>query len=104
MGCFLVLFAGVFPRLALFMFWVLRPDRVDAAFSTFLMPLVGILILPFATLMYAVLYTPGVGLTGWEWFWVVVAGIFDLGHYGAAGMERRRAAHPAYVGGNDYAP
>jgi hypothetical protein len=33
--------AGIFPRLALFILWVARPARVDAAFAfdTFLVPL-----------------------------------------------------------------
>ena len=45
--------------------------------------------MPFATLMYVILYTPGFGLTAWEWFWVILAGIFDLAHL-AAGIARRR--------------
>jgi hypothetical protein len=24
-------------------------------------------------------YTPGVGLTGGEWLWVILAGLFDIG-------------------------
>jgi hypothetical protein len=90
MGCLLALFAGAFPRVALFMFWILRPGRVDAAFDTWLVPLLGIVFLPFATLMYAVLYTPGIGLTGWEWFWITVAGLFDIAHL-AVGASQRRA-------------
>ena len=47
----------VFPRLALFILWVARPARIDAAFDTFLLPLLGGIFLPFATLMYVLLYT-----------------------------------------------
>ena len=54
-----------------------RPALVGAAFSSFIWPLLGIIFLPFATLLYVVLYTPGIGLTGWEWFWVVIAGLLD---------------------------
>ena len=82
MGCLFALMAGIFPRLALFIYWIARPARIDAAFDTFLLPLLGIIFLPFATLIYVLLYTPGVGLTGWEWFWVVVAGLFDILHWG----------------------
>jgi hypothetical protein len=32
--------------------------------------------------------TPGIGLTGWEWFWVVLAGFFDIVHW-AAGVSQR---------------
>ena len=89
MGCLFALLAGMFPRLALFIVWVAKPALVSAAFSTWLIPLLGIIFLPFATLMYVILYTPGLGLTGWEWFWVILAALFDVAHL-AAGIARRR--------------
>ncbi|HEX2374963.1 MAG TPA: hypothetical protein VHO93_13365 [Actinomycetota bacterium] len=97
MGCLFALMAGLFPRLALFIVWVARPALVDAAFNTFLLPLLGIIFLPFATLMYVLLYTPGRGLVGWDWFWVIVAGLLDIGHWAASATQRnqlpgRRAA------------
>ena len=33
--------------------------------------MLGIIFLPFATLIYLLLYTPGRGLSGWDWFWLV---------------------------------
>jgi len=33
MGCLFAMFAGLFPRLGLFMLWVARPNLVDAAFD-----------------------------------------------------------------------
>jgi hypothetical protein len=32
MGCLFAMFAGLFPRLALFILWIARPCRIDAAF------------------------------------------------------------------------
>jgi len=61
MGCLFAILAGVFPRLAVLIVWIARPERVDVAFSTFLWPLLGIIVLPFATLIYLLLYTPGRG-------------------------------------------
>ena len=63
---------------------------VDAAFHTWIWPLLGIILLPFATLMYVLLYTVGAGLTGRDWFWVVLAGILDVGHWGASWTQRRQ--------------
>jgi len=88
MGCLFAIFAGLFPRLGLFIIWILRPAFVDAAFDTFIWPLLGIIFLPFATLIYVLLYTPGIGVTGWEWFWVILAGLFDIGQ-GAASYTQR---------------
>ena len=90
MGCLFALFAGIFPRLALLILWIARPVMVDAAFHGWLVPLLGIIFLPFATLMYVILYTPGVGLIGGEWFWVILAAILDVGHLLAAIARRRQ--------------
>jgi hypothetical protein len=88
MGCIFALFAGIFPRLALLILWIARPARIDAAFDTWLLPLLGIIFLPFATLIYVLLYTPGRGVTGWDWFWVALAALLDIGHWGAGASAR----------------
>ena len=90
MGCLFALFAGLFPRLGLFIIWLARPAFVDAAFDTFIWPLLGIIFLPFATLIYVLLYTPGIGLTGWDWLWVVLAALLDIGHWGASYAQRNQ--------------
>jgi hypothetical protein len=87
MGCLFALFGGLFPRLALLIVWIARPALVGAAFNTFLLPLLGIIFLPFATLIYVIVYTPGVGLVGFDWFWVILAVILVLG-------DPRRPARP----------
>jgi hypothetical protein len=51
MGCLFAIFAGVFPRLAVLILWIARPERVDA-------------------------------------FWVVLAAILDIGHWGASATQR----------------
>ena len=57
----------------------------------FIVPLLGIIFLPFTTLMYVLAYIPGVGLTGWGWFWVILGVFLDMGAYGSsAAMNRRR--------------
>src|SRR3954465_8905797 len=73
MGCLFALLGGLFPRLALLIVWIARPALVAAAFNTFLLPLLGFIFLPFATLIYVIVYTPTVGLTGFDWFWVILA-------------------------------
>jgi hypothetical protein len=95
-GCLFALFAGIFPRLGLFIIWVARPVLVDAAFDSWIVPLLGIVFLPFSTLIYVVLYTPGIGLTGWEWFWVVLCALLDITHWVASATQRRQI--PGYRG------
>jgi hypothetical protein len=90
MGCLFALFGGLFPRLALLILWIARPARIDAAFDTWLWPLLGIIFLPFATLIYVLLYLPGRGVTGWDWLWVVLAGLLDVGHWGSGASQRNQ--------------
>ncbi len=88
MGCLLAMFAGLFPRLALLVLWIARPAIVGAAFGTFLLPLLGFIFLPFTTLIYVLVYTPGVGVVGLEWVWVIIALLLDVGHWGAGYTQR----------------
>jgi hypothetical protein len=90
MGCLFVLLGGAFPRLALLIVWIARPVLVAAAFNTFLLPLLGIIFLPFATLIYVFVYTPGVGLTGFDWIWVILAVLLDIGGWSASYTQRDR--------------
>ena len=60
--CLFALLAGVFPRIAFAVYWIARPAVVDAAFGTFIVPLLGLIFLPFTTLMYTLLWTSGKGI------------------------------------------
>jgi hypothetical protein len=42
------------------------------------------------TLVYVLAHRPVVGVTGWGWFFVVLAVLFDLGSYGGGAAGRRR--------------
>jgi hypothetical protein len=69
---------------------------MDLIFSSLVWPVLGIAFLPFATLMYILLYVPGDGVTGGDWLWVVLAGLIDLVHW-AAGANRRREVVPSRI-------
>jgi hypothetical protein len=88
MGCLLAVFAGMFPRFALIIFWIARPERMDATFTTFLWPLLGIIFLPFTTLIYVLLWSPGTGVTGSDWLWIALAVLLDLAHWSASASQR----------------
>jgi hypothetical protein len=91
MGCLLAIFAGLFPRIALVIFWIARPDRMDDTFTTLVWPVLGIIFLPFTTLIYVLLWRPGIGVTGSDWLWVGVAVLLDIAHWGASAGSRGRA-------------
>jgi hypothetical protein len=57
--CCLALTAGfIGPRVALFIWWIFG-DKVDAAFSTWAWPLLGLIFLPWTTLAYVIAWQPG---------------------------------------------
>jgi hypothetical protein len=65
-------------------------NLVDRAFEGFLLPLLGLIFLPFTTLLYVLAYKPVVGVSGWGWFLVFLGVLFDLGSYGGGAFGRRR--------------
>jgi hypothetical protein len=89
MGCLLVLLAGFAPRVALILVWIFT-NLVDRAFSGFLIPLLGLIVFPYATLFYVLAYAPTLGVSGWGWAFVVLGFIFDLAHLAGSGRSARR--------------
>ena len=90
MGCLFAVFAGAFPRLAVLFLWIARPALFSAAFGgSWFFPLVGVLFVPFTTLMWAVLWSPATGVTGWDWLWIILALFIDLASIGGSGYANR---------------
>ena len=80
-GCLLAIFMGMFPRAGTLLLWLARPNYFSAAFGgSWFWPLLGIIFLPFTTLMYVLLWSP-TGLAGFDWFWLVLAVVLDIGHW-----------------------
>lgn len=88
MGCLLVLLAAFAPRLIVVFAWIARPAYFDAVFDTFLFPLLGLIFLPFTTLMWLLVGAPPQGIDGLEWLWIVLAVLLDLSHYGNTWEQR----------------
>lgn len=98
MPCLFAMFAGFFPRLASLFLWLARPALFSAAFGgSWLWPLLGVIFLPLTTLFYVVLWGPG-GLTGLDWFWLILAVLLDIGHYAQVGYSNRDRI-PGYATG-----
>jgi hypothetical protein len=88
MGCLFAIMAGAFPRLGVLFIWLARPVYFNAAFGSWIWPVLGVIFLPFTTLMYVLLWSPG-GLGGFDWFWLILAILIDLGQIGGAGYANR---------------
>ena len=96
MPCLFALFAGAFPRLGALFIWLARPALFSAAFGgSWFWPLLGVIFMPFTTLMYVIIWTPA-GLDFWGWFWIILAAIIDLGGIGGSGFANRNRM-PGYT-------
>lgn len=88
MGCLFVLLAAFAPRLVVLFAWIARPGYFNAVFDTWIFPLLGIIFLPFTTLMVLLVGAPPTGVTGLDWLWVGLAALIDLSHYAGTYTQR----------------
>ena len=78
------------PRVVLVIMWLFT-NLVDRAYNGFLIPFLGLLFFPYATLFYVLAYSPVTdGVNGWGWVWVVFGFMFDLAHWVGGGVTGRR--------------
>jgi hypothetical protein len=90
MGCclFASILAGA-PRLASIIWWLFQPVRWSVPFGGWpivwwLWPTAGILLVPWTTLMYVIVYPGGLSVINWIFLGLAVA--MDVGSY--AGGQR----------------
>ena len=72
-----VFLALIAPRVVLGLMWY-SGDRVDAAFTGNFVPALGLIFLPYATIMYVLLWSAHGGVEGAEWFLVAIAAGVDI--------------------------
>jgi hypothetical protein len=87
-GCLLFLLALISPRIAL-AFMALFSDVLSRAYDGWLIPLIGFFLLPWTTLMYALLYISSHRVYGFEWFLVGIAFLIDVGSLFGGGRSYR---------------
>ncbi len=98
MGCCLLAAVGsFFPRIALLLMWIFT-SYVDRAFSSFIWPLLGLIFLPFTTIMFCLVYSPVAhGVVGAGWIWVVLGLVLDIMSYGSGGYGQRQRSSASTV-------
>ena len=80
-----LLFFG--PRLAILIWWLIRPVYVGAAFTNWILPILGWIFLPWTLLMYLIIY-PG-GIVGLDWLWLGLGLLADIASYAGGGWGNR---------------
>jgi len=69
---------ALFARVALFVVWLTTPLVNHAFHGGWILPLLGILLLPVTTLTYVLVYYLAGSVTGWGWLLVALAVLLDL--------------------------
>jgi hypothetical protein len=84
------LFTALFllgPRAAVIIWWILDPARWSLAFSSVLWPIIGVVLLPWTTLMW-VIVAPG-GVAGLDWLWLGLAVLLDVSMWSGSAWGNR---------------
>ena len=101
MCCAFLMLVLLGPRVVGVFWWIFQPVRWESAFSSFfgggnlwwIWPILGIVFLPWTTIMY-VIVAPG-GIASWDWLWLGLMLVADIASYsGGAGRKRL----PGYEG------
>ena len=81
-------FIALLARIALLVVWLSTPYVTRTFHGAWLLPLLGLLFLPITTLVYVLVFTlSSNGVTGWNWLWIVLAVLLDLGAHGAPARQ-----------------
>ncbi len=95
MCCFVTTLFLLGPRFATLVWWLINPVRFNLAFSSFIWPLLGLIFLPWTTLMYLIVWSPLTGIYGFDWVWLGLAVVADIASYGG-GAYGNRERIPGY--------
>ncbi len=87
MPCLFAIIGAFAPRLAFILLWIFTP-LVNQAFNSVVLPILGLIFLPFTTLFY-VLVLHSLGQSNlWGWLLILIGFLLDLRNY--SDISRRR--------------
>lgn len=87
-GCLLAFGIAIAPRIFLILAWIFSA-RWDLVWkNNWFVPLLGILFLPFTTVMYMLVWSP-TGIQGWDWMWIVLGVMLDIMKWGQIANNRK---------------
>lgn len=94
--CALITLMLAGPRALIVLWWAVAPGRWDAAFNTVAWPLLGLLFMPWTTLMFVTVAPHGNVSGSFDWFCLVLAAVIDVATLAGAGEGGRRQRSAAY--------
>lgn len=94
MCCFFAALLFFGPRLAFLIFWLFPAGqaKVNVAFDGWVFPLLGLIFIPWTTLVYVMIFP----VHGFGWFWIILGVAADAAGYTSS--YRTRKDLPGYSG------
>jgi len=89
MCCIFAILVFLGPRAGIALWWLIDPSRWNTVYDTFILPFLGFLFLPWTTLMYTTVWQVAGGVQGWNWVWVGLALLIDIGSYSGSAYGNR---------------
>jgi hypothetical protein len=100
LGCLLAFAIAFAPRVVIILAWIFSSRWSMVWGGQFLVPLLGLIFLPFTLIMYTIAWQPVVGVQGWDWMWVGLGFLLDIMKW--AQIYNNRKGVPGYPGGTDF--
>ncbi len=88
MCCFFATFMLLGPRGAILIWWLMEPARWQLSFSSFFVPLIGFIFLPWTTIAY-VAVAPN-GIVFFDWIIIGLGVVIDITGYTSSEYGRRQ--------------
>ncbi|MBK8031440.1 MAG: hypothetical protein J0M07_24920 [Anaerolineae bacterium] len=87
MCCLITILLLIGPRAAALLWAITDQARWQATFDNLIIPIMGILFLPWTTLAYVAVAAGGV--EGIEWVWLIIAFLIDMGSSSGGAYKNR---------------
>jgi hypothetical protein len=95
LGCLLAVGLAAAPRFFLILAWIFSERWPIVWQGDFLWPLLGIIFLPYTTIMYMLVWTI-TGVQGWDWLWIILGLVLDITAWAQNAANRKNV--PGYTG------
>jgi hypothetical protein len=88
-GCLIGLAIAFAPRIMLILAWLFGSRWDEVWQGNWLMPLLGIIFLPYTTVMYLLVWNSVTGISGWDWIWIILGVVLDISKWAQIANNRR---------------
>jgi hypothetical protein len=94
-GCLLAFSIALAPRVILVLAWIFSARWPLVWQGEWILPLLGIVFLPYTTIMYLLTWTLTGGIEGWDWMWILIGLFLDFMKWSQLFANRKEAAKQA---------